>query len=90
MLLPCAVAEQVPADNVQLPSDALFVVSVNVTVPVGLVPLDVTSVTVAANMVLPVARIVFGVAVTLVDVTSAVTVTAAVPEEALNSPVTAA
>src|SRR5580700_5377417 len=90
MLLPWPVIEQVPPDSVQLPRDALLVVSVKVTLPVGVVPDDVVSVTVAVSMVVPVAAMEVGLAVTLVEVASAPTVTEAVPEEALNSPVTPA
>jgi hypothetical protein len=45
--VPDTVIEHVPAAKVQLPSDALFVVSVNVTVPVGFTAGTVVLLTVA-------------------------------------------
>jgi hypothetical protein len=67
---PCPVIEQVPADSVQLPSDALFVVSVNVTVPVGVFAELLVSVTVAVNVVDAVFAMVVGFATSAVDVAS--------------------
>jgi hypothetical protein len=83
--LPWAVAEQVPAESVQLPNEALLVVSVKVTVPVGTaVQLTAISpwtlpttldpapvqVTVAFSTVEPLEAMLVGVAVTVVDVLS--------------------
>jgi hypothetical protein len=87
--LPLPVIVHVPAESVQLPNEALLVVSVNVTVPVGTaVQLAVTSpcilpttlepvplhFTVAANCVVPLEAMLFGVAVTVVVVLSMWTV----------------
>jgi hypothetical protein len=88
--VPGTVMEQVPALSVQLPSDAELVVSVNVTVPVGLSAGTLLSLTVAATVLLWPALMLFGVAVTLVVVTSAVSVSVVVPEDAPNSLVTPA
>jgi hypothetical protein len=77
---PCAVTLHVPADKVQLPSDALLVVSVNVTVPpVGVTAGAVVFVTVAVSKVEPVGAMLDGFALTLVAVASMVTVRVVVP-----------
>jgi hypothetical protein len=90
MALPAPMIEHVPLARVQLPSDALFVVSVNVTEPVGVLAPLVVSVTVACRVVEPVALMLFGVAVAASEVASAVdvTVTVVVPDEAVYVSVT--
>jgi hypothetical protein len=70
MAEPCPVIEQVPLASVQLPSEALLVVSVNVTVPVGVLAELLVSVTVTLNIVEAVLAIVVGLAVTAVEVAS--------------------
>jgi hypothetical protein len=79
--LPAAVIEHVPLASVQLPNDALFVVSVNATVPVGVFAPFVVSVTVALSMVDAVDAIVVGFADAAVEVASAPTVTIVVPDD---------